>query len=185
MGDKVDEFQPVAQNVSKLSVGTAGERGISGEEISNVDPQEAYTAAKSVVSIPQQVAEEAKEIQKVAELKDRLIEASPRLFSGAANKNPPECEKFGTDKIKLKPNSKIYHHRQYQLQVKQAEATKKLLIEFVERGWIEPFDGEWACPAFIVPQREKGEWRLLVDYRGFNEQSEHNSCSLPLIDSIL
>ena len=62
---------------------------------------------------------------------------------------------------------------------------KKLLAEFIERGWIEPSDSEWASPAFIVPKKEKGEWRLVVDYRGLNEQAEHDSYSLPLIDSIL
>ena len=56
---------------------------------------------------------------------------------------------------------------------------KKLLAEFIERGWIEPSDSEWASPAFIVPKKEKGEWRLVVDYRG------HDSYSLPLIDTIL
>ena len=105
-GDKLDEFQPLARNVPRLSVGTAAnvdEQGISDEEMSDVDPQEAYTAVKLVVSIPQQAAEEAKEIPKVAELKDRLIEAYPRLFSGVANKNPPDRGKFGTANIKLKP----------------------------------------------------------------------------------
>ena len=34
-------------------------------------------------------------------------------------------------------------------------------------------------------KKEKGEWRLVVDYRGLNEQTEHDSYSLPLIDSIL
>ena len=61
----------------------------------------------------------------------------------------------------------------------------KLLAEFIERGWIEPSDSEWASPAFIVPKKEKGEWRLVVDYRNLNGQTEHDSYSLPLIDSIL
>ena len=140
---------------------------------------------RSVVSIPKQAAEEAQENPKVAELKERLINAYPRLFSGVANKNPPDRGRFGTAKIKLKPNPKIYRHREYQLQGHRAEAMKKLLAEFIERGWIEPSDSEWASPAFIVPKKEKGEWRLVVDYRGLNEQTEHDSYSLPLIDSIL
>ena len=53
-----------------------------------MDPQQPYTAVKSVVSIPRKAAEEAKENPKVAELKDKLSEAYPRLFSGVANKNP-------------------------------------------------------------------------------------------------
>ena len=140
---------------------------------------------RSVVSIPKQAAEEAQENPKVAELKERLINAYPRLFSGVANKNPPDRGRFGTGKIKLKPNPKIYRHREDQLQGDRAEAMKKLLAEFIERGGIEPSDSEWASPAFIVLQKEKGEWRLVMDYRGLNEQTEHDSYSLLLIDSIL
>ena len=138
-----------------------------------------------VVSIPKQEAEEAQENRKVAELKERLINAYPRLFSGVANKNPPDRGRFGTAKIKLKPNPKIYRHREYQLQGDRAEAMKKLLAEFIEQGWIEPSDSEWASPAFIVPKKEKSEWRFVVDSRGLKEQTEHDSYSLPLIDSIL
>ena len=161
------------------------EDGISDEEKSYLDPEEAYTAVRSVVSIPKQAAEEAQENPKVAELKERLINAYPRLFSRVANRNPPDRGRFGTARIKLKPNPKIYRHREYQLQGDRAEAMRRLLAEFIERGSIEPSDSEWASPAFIVPKKEKGEWRLVVDYRGLNEQTEHDSYSLPLIDSIL
>ena len=178
VGTGSDEHQPEAANFRRLSVGVEthdDEDGISDEEKSDSDPEEAYTAVRSVVSIPKQAAEEAQENPKVAELKERLIKAYPRLFSGVANKNPPDRGRFGTAKIKLKPNPKIYRHREYQLQGDRAEAMKKLLAEFIERGWIESSDSEWASPAFIVPKKEKGEWRLVVDYRGLNEQTEHDS----------
>ena len=161
------------------------EDGISDEEKSDSNPEQAYTAVRSVVSIPKQAAEEAQENPKVAELKQRLINTFPRLFSGVSNKNPPDRGRFGTARIKLKPNPKIYRHREYQLQADRAEAMKKLLAEFIERGWIQPSDSEWASPAFILPKKEKGEWRLVVDYRGLNEQTEHDSYSLSLIDTIL
>ena len=109
------------------------EDGISDEEKLDSDPEGAYTAVRSVVSIPKQAAEEAQENPKVAELKERLINAYPRLFSGVANKNPPDRGRFGTARIKLKPNPKIYHHREYQLQGDRAEGMKKLLAEFIER----------------------------------------------------
>ena len=161
------------------------EDGISDEEKSDSDPEEAYTAVRSVVSIPKQAAEEAQENPKIAQLKERLINAHPRLFSGVANKNPPDRGRFGRARIKLKPNPRSYCHREYQLQGDRAEAMKKLLAEFNERGWIEPSDSEWASPAFIVPKKKKGEWRLVVDYRGLTQQTEHDSYSLPLIDTIL
>ena len=188
VGDESNEFHPVARSFRRFSVGTAAhvaEQVISDPEMSNLDPQEAYTAVKSVVSIPWQAAEEAKENPKVAELKDRLIEAYPRLFSGVANKNPPDRGTIGTAKIKLKPNPKIYRPGEYQLQGERADVMKKLLMEFIELGWIEPSDSEWASPAFIVPKKQKGEGRLVVHYRGLNEKTEHDSYSLPLIYSIL
>ena len=188
MGADSDSNQPDAANFRRLSVGSAPHDdadGISDEEKSDSNPEKAYTAVRSFVSIPKQAAQEAQENPKVNELRDRLINAYPRLFSGVAPKNPPDRGRFGTAKIKLKPNPKIYRHREYQLQGDRAEAMKTLLAEFIERGWIEPSDSEWARPAFIVLKKEKGEWRLVVDYRGLNEQTEHDSYSLPLIDTIL
>ena len=172
MGAGSNKNQADAANFRRLSVGIAthdDEDSILDEEKSDSDPEEAYTAVRSVVLIPKQAAEEAQENPKVAELKERLIKAYSRLFSGVANKNPPDRGRFGTARIKLKPNPKIYRHREYQLQGDRAEAMKKLLAEFIERGRIEPSDSEWASPAFIVPKKEKGEWRLVIDYRGLNE----------------
>ena len=157
MGAGSDKNSADAANLRRLSVGSAlhdNEDGISDEEKSDSDPEVAYTAVRSVVSIPKQAAEEAQENPKVAELNERLINAYPRLFSGVANKNPPDRRRFGTARIKLKPNPKIYCHREYQLQGDRAEAMKKLLAEFIDRGWIEPSDSEWASPAFIVPKKE-------------------------------
>ena len=119
MGADSDKTQADAANFRRLSVGSAphdDEEGISDEEKSDSDPEEAYTAVRSVVWIPKQAAEEAQENPKAAELKERLINAYPRLFSSAANKNPPDRGRFGTARIKLKPNPKIYRHREYQLQ---------------------------------------------------------------------
>ena len=160
VGDKVDENQPVARNLRRLSMGTAAhvnEQGISDEGMSDLDPQEAYSVVKSVVSIPRQAAEETNENPKVAKLKDRLIEIHARLFSGVANKGPPKRRKFGTAKIKLKLNPKIYGHREHQRPEERAEAIKKLLMKFIESGWIESSDCEWASPAFIVPKKAEGE----------------------------
>ena len=83
------------------------EDGISDEEKSNLDPEEAYTAVRLVILIPKQAAEEAQENPKVAKLKERLIAAYPWLFSGVTNKNPPDHRRFGTARFKLNLNPKI------------------------------------------------------------------------------
>ena len=130
MGAGSDKNQANAADFRRLSVGSAphdDEDGISDGKKSDSDPEEAYTTVRSVVSIPKQAAEEAQENPKVAELKERLINAYPRLFRGVANKNPPDHGRFGTARIKLKQNPKIYRHQEYQLQGNRAEAMKELL----------------------------------------------------------
>ena len=104
MGAGSNKSPADAANFRRLSVGSAphdDEDGIWDKEKSDSDPEEAYTAVWLVVSIPKQAAEEAQENPKVAELKERLINADPRLFSGVANKNPPHRGRFGTVRIKL------------------------------------------------------------------------------------
>ena len=106
MGAGSDKNPADAANFRRLSVGSAprDDDGISNEEKSDSDPAKACTEVRSVVSIPKQAAEEAQENPKVAELKERLINAYLRLFSGVANKNPPDGRRIGTARIKLKPN---------------------------------------------------------------------------------
>ena len=62
MGADSDSHQPEPANLRRLSVGRAphdDEDGISDKKKSESDPEEAYTAVRSVVSIPKQAAEEA------------------------------------------------------------------------------------------------------------------------------
>ena len=57
--------------------------------------------------------------------------------------------------------------------------------DFIERGWLKPCHSEWASPCFVVPKKVAGEWRLVVDYRGLNAQTQHNSYTMPLIEDML
>ena len=61
----------------------------------------------------------------------------------------------------------------------------KMLNECIERGWIEPCSSEWTSPCFVFPKKVAGKWRLVVDYRDLNSESEHDASSLPLIDNLL
>ena len=101
MGAGSDKNLADAANFRRFSVESAphdSEDGISDEEKSVSDPEEAYTAVRSVVLIPRQAAEEAQENPKVAEMNERLINAYPRLFSGVANKNPPDLAKVSAQR---------------------------------------------------------------------------------------
>ena len=95
------------QEFRKLSTGLQThdvEEGMTDEEMSEVDPEKIYTAIRSVVTVPTAAAQEARENPRVDELHERVVKDCPRLFSGVANKNPPDPGRFGTARIKLKPN---------------------------------------------------------------------------------
>ena len=177
----IQEFRKLSAGLQTQDV----EEGMTDEGISESELEESYTAIRSVVILRTALVQEARENPKVDELRERLVKDYPRLFSSVANNNPPDGGRFGTARMKLKPNSKLYRHRKYQLQVERTEAMKNLWKEFIERGWIEPSESEWASPAFIVPKKEKAEGLLVVDYRGLNEQTENDSYSLPFFDTIL
>ena len=81
------------QEFRKLSAGLQThdvEEGMTDEEISVRDPEESCTAIRSVVTVPTAAAQEARENPRVDELRERLVKDYPRLFSGVANKNPPD-----------------------------------------------------------------------------------------------
>ena len=51
----------------------------------------------------------------------------------------------------------------------------KVLKEFVRRKGIELCSSEWAYPCFVVLKNLAGEWRMLVDYRDLNLDSQHDA----------
>ena len=79
----------------------------------------------------------------------------------------------------------MYRHREFALRGERKDAMEKILRDFIQRGWLEPCHSEWASPCSVVPKKVAGEWRLVVDYRGLNSQTQHDSYTLPLIEDML
>ena len=54
------------------------------------------------------------------------------------------------------------------------------------RGCIEPCSAsEWVSNGFVVPKKQKGKWRLVVDYRQLNEATLPDAHPLSLIENML
>ena len=87
----------------------------------------------------------------------------------------------------LIPGSVPRCKRPYRLPPDREAALEALLKEVLELGWIQPLDrgSAWASPAFPVPKKGAGKWRLVVDYRLLNEATVADVYPLPLIDQIL
>ena len=92
---------------------------------------------------------------------------------------------YGDAKIRLKPDPCVYGYREFALRGERKEAMEKILRDFIERGWLEPCHSKWASPCFVVLKKVAGEWRLVVNYRGLNVQTQHDRYRLPLIEDML
>ena len=114
-----------------------------------------------------------------------LKEFGKDVLSGKLVKDPPVRGPYGLAKIVLREGAVPRRQRGFQLTGEREKAVVKIVDEFVERGWLEPSYSEWASTAFVVPKKVEGDWRMVVDYRGLNEVTVHDSYNLPLIDTIL
>ena len=147
----------------------------------NTTPQ-----VSSVVQVPGKAKAESDECPKVQALRARLKQKyGETFFSGKPVFPPPVRGPYGEAKIRLKPDPRVYRHRDFALRGERKEAMEQILPEFIERGWLEPCHSEWASPSFYISKKVAGEWRLLVDYRGLNAQTQHDSYTLPLIEDML
>jgi hypothetical protein len=53
------------------------------------------------------------------------------------------------------------------------------------KGLLEEAVSPWLSPAFPVPKKEPGTWRLVIDYRVVNEATITDAYPTPLIEEIL
>ena len=140
----------------------------------------------SVVQVPGWAKAESDECAKIQALRTRLKQKyGETFFSGKPVFPPPVRGAYGEAKIRLKPDPRLYRHWEFALRGERKEAMEKILRDFIERGWLEPCHSEWVSPCFGVPKKVAGQWRLVVDYRGLNAQTQHDSYTLPLIEDML
>ena len=140
----------------------------------------------SVVQVPGKAKAESNDCPKIQALRARLKQKyGDTFFSGKRVFPPPVRGPYGEAKIRLKQDPRVYRHREFALRGERKEAMEKILRDFIERGWLEPCHSDWASPCFVVPKKVAGEWRLVVNYRGLNAQTQHDSYTLPLIEDML
>ena len=78
------------------------------------------------------------------------------LFRGNPVFPPPVRGQYGEAKIRLKPDPRVYRHREFALRGERKEAMEKILRKFIDRGWLEPCQSEWASPCSVLPKRWPG-----------------------------
>ena len=65
------------------------------------------------------------------------------------------------------------------------EILKEELQKLLNAGFIYSIsDSEWVSPLVIVPKKN-GKWRVCVDYRALNKETQKDHFPLPFIDHVL
>jgi hypothetical protein len=92
---------------------------------------------------------------------------------------------FGEATIELMPGAQPVKQRAFHMHGERGEALAKLVDQYVREGKLEPGKGPWSSPAFPVPKKKPGEYRLVVDYRALNNLTVQDAHPLPLIEELV
>lgn len=91
-------------------------------------------------------------------------------------------------RIRLKDDTPIYS-KSYRYPYIHKEEVKNQIQSMLKQGIIRPSHSPWSSPVWIVPKKidasGKRKWRLVVDYRGLNNQSIDDRYPIPNISDIL
>ena len=121
-----------------------------------------------------------------------LADYERNVFSGEVCLRPGQkhpmvrgTERLRFAKLDLYLNAKPNSLKPIRLVGERAAAEQEIVEDFLAHGWIEPCPAsEWASNGFVVPKKEKGKWRLVVDYRQTNEATFPDAHLLPLIENM-
>ena len=110
-----------------------------------------------VVQVPGKAKVESDECPKIQALRARLKQRyGDTFFSGTPVFPPPVRGPYGEAKIRLKPDPRVYRHREFALRSERKEAMEKILRKFIDRGWFEPCQSARASPALSSPRSWPG-----------------------------
>ena len=107
------------------------------------------------------------------------------VFTTVMPKVRPVRGPFGEANIVLKPGAQPVKQRPFHLLGERREALERLIEGLEKEGKLEDGVSAWSSPAFPVPKKRPGEYRLVVDYRAVNDATITDAHPLPRIEDIL
>ena len=87
-------------------------------------------------------------------------------------------------RIKLKKDAVPLRNTYGSMSFEKRKATKKIVDDFERDDLVEPTHSDWVAPSLLVPKKD-GTYRLVVDYRGLNNQIEETCWHLPQIKEVI
>ena len=149
----------------------------------------AASRVRGVVTTRKPIVSPEVELMRKRILADYELDVSSgevRLRPGQEHPEVRGTERLGFAKLDLYPNAKPKSVKPIRLVGERAAAEQEIVEYFSARRWIEPCPAsEWASNGFVVPKKEKGRWRLVVDYRQLDEATMLEAQPLRIIESLL
>ena len=120
--------------------------------------------------------------RKQREIIQRLVATEQKVFSldGEILPATPLVE-YSIPTGDAKPIKK----RAYRMPECQRKPLRQLLAKLEQEGIIQPSSSDWSAPVILLPKKESGRYRLVVDHRGINDLMKNDNYPLPRIDDIL
>ena len=124
--------------------------------------------------------------EEVHALRKKIMEDyGTTVFSGKTTGDPPVRGPMGEAEIHLLPGVRPRKQNAYRLSDEHRRAMMALVDKLIAEGKVEPGFGPWVSPAFPVPKKESGKFRLVVDFCALNEATIEDANPLPRIEDIL
>ena len=174
------------------------EKELLGEEATTVKNYRKTNGAKrllaascvgGVVTIKEPIVSPDVELMReriLADYERDVFSGEVRLRPGQEHPKVRGTEELGFAKLDLYPNAKPESVKRIRFVGERGAAEQEIVEDFLAHGWIE------RCPAskpasnsFVVPKKEKGYWRLMVDYRQLNGAASPDAHPLALIENML
>ena len=135
-------------------------------------------------SLERRMAEEKEEFDRKSEdVKQQLMKEFPTLFTD------PHCLpplRWQNHRIELEEGAVLPKPRGLpRLSHTEMEETRKLIDDFLRRGWIEPSVSSQGAALFFVPKPNGRGLRAVSDYRQINKITKKILPSLPLMENII
>ena len=128
----------------------------------------------------------AMEGEEVEQIRQNLFrEYASSVFTKEAPKVRPVRGPYGEATIEIKPGAQPTKQRPFHIQGERKEALLRIVDQLIREGKLEEGRSAWSSPAFPVPKKKPGEYRLVVDYRALNDATVTDAHPLPRIEDIL
>ena len=174
------------ETVADPIVDIAGISGIGMHYNLRQSDNEAFTTSLyEIDSLLKQRGEPLSEVEAEEPFVPDLYTKYADVFSKAASDILPP-HRIYDHKIQLEKEveGNLGYSPLYKMTTAELEATKKYLLENLDKGFIAPSQAPFAAPVLFV-RKANGSLRFCIDYRKLNQITRKDRYPLPLIDETL